>query len=343
VIALWGAGVLLAGTGSSLATPSLAALERLDHALTGTEAHLLDIESERRGLVVQIATLSAERAAAEVREREAQGDYQRRLRALARLPAGARAVLLGGVRSLADYVETERILRWIAAHDHRLRDRYVQERQALEAASARLIERQARLDAAADTLRAERARLAQEREERLSLLATLLSNRESTRGALAEQRLAHSALGTLLKRLRPAGHLAGSFAHNRGRLPWPAAGVVGARFGDQLDARFGTEVSHPGIDILARSGTPVQAVAAGEVVYADWLKGYGQIVIIAHGHDYHTLSAHLARLLVRQGDVVAAGALLGTVGDTGSLTGTHLYFELRHDGVPEDPLPWLRQ
>lgn len=334
---------LVAAAAIAAAAPVLDELERLDRALVKAELRLQELEEERAGLVVEIAGLAAEQATAQVRRDEAYAGYARRLRGLARMPAGARAVLLGGTRSLAEYLEMQRVLRWLAAHDKSLHARYAGESRRIEAAKSRLAEREERLAAGLAEARAQRDALALTRQERAALVEGMFASRESALRTASEQRLAHVAVSGMLKRLVPAGRLSESFEKNRGRLPWPAAGAAGTGFGDTREARFGTTVSHPGLDILAKSGTPVQAVAAGTVVFADWLKGYGQIVIIDHGDEYHTLSAHLASARVRTGDPVVAGTLIGTVGDTGSLTGSHLYFELRRAGVPEDPQRWLRR
>ena len=84
------------------------------------------------------------------------------------------------------------------------------------------------------------------------------------------------------------------------------------------------------------------AVADGAVIYADWFKGYGRLIILDHGGGYFTLYAHAAEIWARSGDSVSRGQVIGKVGDTGSLEGPQLYFELRHKGKPQDPLAWLQ-
>jgi septal ring factor EnvC (AmiA/AmiB activator) len=91
------------------------------------------------------------------------------------------------------------------------------------------------------------------------------------------------------------------------------------------------------------AGALVHAVAPGRVVHAGWFKGYGNLVIVDHGGGYHTLVAHLASMRTAMGEDVEAGAVLGTVGDSASLKGPYLYFELRERGKPVDPRPWLAE
>jgi murein DD-endopeptidase MepM/ murein hydrolase activator NlpD len=117
--------------------------------------------------------------------------------------------------------------------------------------------------------------------------------------------------------------------------------VVSA-FGAQVHPRFGTRTFRNGVDIEASEGRDVTAVFAGHVVYTGWFKGYGNLIILDHDNEYYTLYAHVADILVKEGDDVRQGQRIGTVGDTGSLEGPRLYFEVRHQGKPQNPEQWLR-
>ncbi|RME20690.1 MAG: M23 family metallopeptidase, partial [Deltaproteobacteria bacterium] len=110
----------------------------------------------------------------------------------------------------------------------------------------------------------------------------------------------------------------------------------------QRDERFGTVTVHHGLDLKAPAGSPVRAVYSGKVVFADWFEGYGLMVVIDHGGGYFSLYAHLDRLEVSKGQKVRKGQLLGGVGETGSLKGPYLYFEIRNRGKPVDPAKWIR-
>jgi septal ring factor EnvC (AmiA/AmiB activator) len=128
----------------------------------------------------------------------------------------------------------------------------------------------------------------------------------------------------------------------RGRLLFPVpGGQIEARFGRAVDQRFGTVTLQRGIDVRAPDGAPVRAVHGGTVVHAGWFRGYGNLMIIDHGGGMFSLMAHLATLDRAVGDEVRRGDQLGTVGDTGSLKGSYLYFELRDGQKPLDPEPWL--
>jgi len=113
-------------------------------------------------------------------------------------------------------------------------------------------------------------------------------------------------------------------------------------FGAQVHPRFGTRTFRNGVDIEAVEGREVAAVFAGHVVYTGWFKGYGNLIILDHDNEYYTLYAHVADIVVKEGDDVKQGQRIGTVGDTGSLEGPRLYFEVRHQGKPQNPEQWLR-
>ncbi|MBI3180169.1 MAG: peptidoglycan DD-metalloendopeptidase family protein [Deltaproteobacteria bacterium] len=324
--------------------PSLLdALERIDRKLQSAQTRLDEIETQRVVQHKELAALEADLAAATVRKEEALAQFRRRLNALARMPAGARLVLLGGSRSLADYLETTRVLRWVAMHDRKLHDMYVAERDRLRTIDAAARARKDALLAVEARARQERDELAARRQERMEMLSRVSGSVELLARAARERDSGRGELAAMVRRLTPAGAPRGRFSENRGRLPWPAAGVVSMRFAERVQHAPGMATVQQGLDIRAQAGARVQAVAAGEVAHVGWLKGYGQLVIVDHGEGYHTLAAHLASVSVAAGEHVETGVALGTVGDTGSLRGTVLYFELRRQGVPIDPAPWLRR
>ncbi len=133
-----------------------------------------------------------------------------------------------------------------------------------------------------------------------------------------------------------------SFLARRGKLPFPTKGYIEVGFGRVENPFFKTETLQQGIDIRAGLGTPVRAVAPGSVAFSGWLKGYGNMVILDHGSGYHSLYAHLRNTAVAKGATVAEDEAIGEVGDSSSLKGAYLYFEIRRGSVAFDPRPWLR-
>jgi septal ring factor EnvC (AmiA/AmiB activator) len=130
----------------------------------------------------------------------------------------------------------------------------------------------------------------------------------------------------------------------RGKIGWPLEGRVVTAFGLQKHPRFNTIIMNTGIEIApAKDKSLIAAVHSGKVVYADYFQGYGNLLILDHGMTYYTLYGHCSQFLVIVGDMVRAGQPIALVGDSGSLNGECLYFELRYKTKALDPLQWLKR
>ena len=131
------------------------------------------------------------------------------------------------------------------------------------------------------------------------------------------------------------------FSELKSRLPLPVQGRIIGFFGKSVESRYHTAIFRKGIVIDAKEGEDVRAVAGGKVIYTGWFRGYGLIVLLDHGEGYFTLYAHLSSLLVDLHREVKAGDVIAKVGDSGSLEGPGLYFEIRYHGKPMNPLEWI--
>jgi septal ring factor EnvC (AmiA/AmiB activator) len=188
----------------------------------------------------------------------------------------------------------------------------------------------------------ERARrtLDADRRRKTALLTQIVEKKETHAAYLVELQEAEARLGDLLKGLAE-GDVAIPVTVFKGSLPWPAAGRVRSNFGRHKHPKFDTYTIQNGIEIEARADAPVGAVHEGSVVFAERFKGYGLMVVVDHGGKHHSLYAHLGEARVQPGQRVAAGEVVGTVGAT-TLEGPGLYFEMRFQGRPQDPIEWLR-
>jgi len=128
------------------------------------------------------------------------------------------------------------------------------------------------------------------------------------------------------------------FPRLKGRLALPVAGEITARFGQ---SREGGGPSWKGLFIRTREREEVRAVATGQVVFADWLRGFGNLLIVDHGGGYLSLYSNNESLYKQPGDAVRAGDIIAAAGNTGGQEDTGLYFELRHQGKPFDPMNWV--
>jgi len=179
-----------------------------------------------------------------------------------------------------------------------------------------------------------------DRRRKTALLTEIVERKETHAAYLQELQAAEARLTDLLNGLSE-GDVAVPVAAFKGALPWPTEGRVRSTFGRHKHPKFDTYTIQNGIEIEAPADAPVAAVHEGEVVFAERFKGYGLMVVVDHGGKHHSLYAHLSEARVQTGQKVAAGEVLGTVGST-TLEGPGLYFEMRFQGRPEDPLEWLR-
>jgi murein DD-endopeptidase MepM/ murein hydrolase activator NlpD len=129
----------------------------------------------------------------------------------------------------------------------------------------------------------------------------------------------------------------------------PTAGYLSSPFGIRLspfarrnESDDGLLGFHSGIDICNAENTPIQATADGEVVQAGWMDRYGNGVVVSHSDQLETLYAHMARVRVKSGQKVTRGDILGDMGRTGNATGVHLHYEVRLNGRPVNPMPYMR-
>lgn len=189
----------------------------------------------------------------------------------------------------------------------------------------------------------EHSHLAAHREQRQTLLTRLQTRLEDQDAHLRELQANHRHLEGLLERITSRladiddRHRGLPFRSLRGKLPMPVRGTLQHRFGS---SRVGNRVHWEGVVIQADAGTPVQAIHHGRVVFADWLRGFGLMIIISHGEGYMSLYGHNQQLYLNPGEWVDAGDIIASVGASGGRSGSGLYFEIRHNGQPADPTDW---
>lgn len=196
-----------------------------------------------------------------------------------------------------------------------------------------------------DQLRNQRQQLVRQRDQRKDTLrqleATIASKDERLRQMQHEQEQLEEVLRQVARLLHDIElpDNATEFAKLKGRLPWPARGAVTERFGS---ARVAGRMQWQGIVIRAEAGAPVHAVHHGRVVFSDYLRGHGLLLIIDHGTGFMSLYGRNQALYKEIGEWVDAGEVIASVGDSGGQAHASLYFELRHNGRPTDPQKWIK-
>lgn len=300
-------------------------------------------ERDLRQAREQIAAASARAAALQNTAETERPDVERRLVQLYKLGrAGYWRMLLDldNLRSLGRVYRTASALNRldrerVQEHERTLRA-LASERQALE---ARVLDAQKLYDRAL----AARAAIDRAVAARTELVSSIDSQRDLNARLAGELEAAQQRLQSTVAQLggRPSS-VSLPFRPFQGALPWPAQGVVTGRFGRQTNSRFGTSIARSGIEISLAEGQPVRAVHEGTVAFADQFTGYGNLVIVDHGDGAYSLYGYLSGLEAARGAHIDAQTAVGTSGRDPS-GNPALYFELRIDGKPVDPLQWLKR
>jgi len=253
--------------------------------------------------------------------------------------------LLFSLEDARTFDRAARVVTVLARRDREQLERFTRLRADRAADVARLQRERDTLDMLTQRLAGEEAALAENAGIQQRLLADVRERRDLNAQLVRELAVARDRLEQSMAELTgERGATVAVAAGGRlraGTMTWPVPGRVEARFGRQPSSRFGTMVNRNGIDIGADPGSPVKVVQAGTVAYADAFAGFGRVVIVDHGGRFYTLYGHLASVDVSKGAAVQAGDEIGTVGM--APTGTPaLYFEVRIDGRPADPVQWLK-
>jgi septal ring factor EnvC (AmiA/AmiB activator) len=322
-------------------------LEEIDRSLERLTAQVAIAHGDAKEAAAALVMLEGQRA--KISARLAQTQRSMAIRAVALYKTGEigplRLVFSSG--TLQELITRASVLRTLLEHDSGLVGRFREERVELEATEREARQALTRRDETAEALRLRSRELAAEKEKKTDLLASVRRDRGSERALLVELEKAARALEETMAALgntpgRRGTRLEGAnFASHRGSLPSPVEAGISQRFGRVVDAEYQTATLRKGVEFAAAPGDSVRAIAFGEVRYAGWFRGYGKIVILDHGDRYFTVMGHLAEIFVEVGDMLDTGETLGSVGETGSLTGPSLYFELRLGSEPLDPTDWL--
>lgn len=263
---------------------------------------------------------------------------------------GSPFVLFNGGVSVAELMQRKRYLELTLAYDRQLLNTLSEESSHLDKLKEDLVRKREQVDRERRKLVEVKEAIRREREKKREVLASLRQEKEAHVQALKELEQAARRLQKMMDEIsrkavartdRTPGPV--DFESMRGKLEYPVRGEVTAAFGKTRHPEFTAELFRKGIDIAASLGEEIRAVEGGKVVFADRFSGYGKMMIVDHGQRYYTIYAHLADLLKHAGDPVRRGEPIGTVGDSDSLEGVRLYFEIRKGGKPLDPLPWFKK
>jgi len=343
-------------------TSVLNELEEVERELGVTRRLIGTLEDEIARRAEQIETSTRQLARAQDELAVKRQILARRLRSIYKLGryGGFEILLMGD--SFAAVLGRYKALRRVAEQDHRLVQRIASLEREIRIQRARLEAASTDLTTAREQRVAQAQALTASERDRTRVLDRVKGQRDEQLRAAEqleeETRKIQGLMATLERRRTQREEIAREEAVEEGRTPetvastltgaygaldWPVDGEIIARFGRAVHPVYRTEVVNNGIDIRAARGTPVKAVEGGRVVYVDWNGGYGLTIIIDHDGGYYSLYSHLDRSNVAINQQVGRGQVVATVGESGSLEGAKLHFEIRQGGRAIDPVGWLRR
>jgi len=270
---------------------------------------------------------------------------RRRLVSLYRLGRLSYVRLLLSIDERRDPIEAMSMLTYLASRDSRAITRFNFERQQLRLRYAEMAERQKKIVEARQIIQQRQQAVAETHSRKERLVAQL--HRESSRSeeqiaGLEEKAKRLEHLLDVLSRQSSGSTFQEDIRTVQGALGWPVEGKVIETFGKQVDPKFSTITFNNGMKIAAAPGAEVHAIFPGTVLFSQWFKGYGNLMIVDHGNRVFSLYGNLKSPAAAVGDRVSAGQAIAGVGEAEEAQGGYLYFEIRQDNKPEDPQKWLR-
>lgn len=267
--------------------------------------------------------------------------------------------------SFPQMAENIRYMRAVVEHDKRIFAEYNQKLDELRQLKLRLEQDATRKERLKGSIASKKQEIEQEKQKKASYLSKVQGDRKSYEQSIKVLQANAARLQSMINRLEAESRRRAlrrqvkpgttrrqvpalppvpdrGFASQKGRLPMPVHGTIVEGFGKHKHPDFNSYTFTKGIFIAAPAGTDIKAIYDGTVIFADYFKGYGNMVIVDHGGGYFSLYAHASRITRRVGSEVKRGDTLGAVGDVDSTRGPVLYFEIRYQGRPLDPAGWVR-
>lgn len=312
-------------------------IDRLDQQSSRIQSGIASLEAQRGQLVKGINTSQARIASLAADTAAKRRVIKKRLIALFKLQQIGYLKVLLASDSPVDMEKRYTFINDIVAHDEREIQGYLSQENELVSLHDSYIAQESQLDVLTATLRGQNSALQGTRSRKAEMLADIRHSTAATREILTVLQASEEALQRSIRSLEESSGESTGFAAMRGRLMPPVRGHIEDIFGKTTSSM----ISSKGILFRIRSDTDVRAVYDGRIVWTQWLKGYGNTVIIDHGSRYFTIYAHLGDIGVKVGDRVKSGETIGKSGDAGLSTERTLYFEIRHGENALDPEVWL--
>jgi len=327
-------------------------LNEIDLVLNTVRKEVIDLQSELSMVNDKINKIKIRSGQLKKEIDTHKGYVDRRLVALYKLNRlGGMPHILSSAESMYEFVKRKTIFERILASDGSILIAYGQD----IACQKELLKKQKQQKAEKlklDTVLHNQTRIfSREKAKRSKLLVYIQSQKRLELAVMESLKQAANALDLKIESYSKESDLtardgntpSSPFVNLKGLLKMPAKGRIISYFGPYRNPKYNVINFRNGIDIQTDRGEPIHALFSGKVLYSEWFKGYGNMIIIDHGNHYYTVYSNIEEVFITTGAYVETGEVIATVGDSGSLIGPKLYFEIRHHGEPLDPLLWIKK
>ena len=325
----------------------LSRIETIDRNIQKKQAELKQYDNQIFKTESKISNLSEEIELLDGKLNSKREYLKERLRTLYKQQYGNYALSLISAKDYQDLIRKSKYISLAAYHDSKIVGKYRKEIAGIISKKQDVEVLQSTLTANKEVAHKKKKELQTDRTKKDKLLLTIRSKRSTYEKTIKELEESSQKLQSLIQKLEkksvPKSVSGKGIRASRGHLPWPVSGKVLIPFGKYKDPKFKITVFKNGVELGVSRGETPKAVAGGRIVYSDWFKGYGLLLIINHGKGYHSLYGNLSEIFHKTGDIIKKGTAVGKVGKSRILNVPTLYFEIRYKGKPIDPAKWLKK
>ena len=320
-------------------------LDAVNQTLNIAEADLRKYRSSLKQTEAAISSVTLEMERIKRSLEQKKNWMRRKLRSMNRLGYGGDALTqVLSAEDMAQLMRTWKYLERITLHEQKIMKTYRENLLKLDSEQKKLEGLRLEFKARQDKVRSKEAELAQKKKEKEAILHSVRTEKAKRQKMIAELKEASRRMLEIIRESTRTDEYEGKgFTQLKGKLIWPADGKIAIPYGSHRDPQFDTPVFRNGIHIQTESSDDARAVYSGKVIFAEWFKGFGQLIIINHGGGYHTLYGNLSEIFSKVGDIIREKQLIGKVGTSGVLNAQGIYFEIRYKGKPLDPAQWLKK
>jgi septal ring factor EnvC (AmiA/AmiB activator) len=329
----------------------LTQLDETQRLLNQTRKEMAATKGDLKEIITEIETRQVSLRKLEKRILDRETYLSKRLTALYKFSWLGQLSILATADSRIDFFRRKSSLEFILEYDKQELNQLLQEKETQNQMLVQLNDKQIEKKTIETKLTEQKEALSTQLAKRTEFLNQIQTRKNLQLAAIYELKQAAEKLEqTISTQTKNPNVLAAKtpqkgkdFSKSKGLLNLPVKGKIIYFYGRYKNKRFNVVNFRTGITVQADRGEPIRSVGSGTAIFADWFRGYGNMIIIDHGNHYYTIYAHLEEIFKSKGDQVEADEVIATVGDTGSMGGAGLHFEVRHHGKPLDPVEWIRK